>query len=73
LVDRVLGMRAVIGVALAGLILGGAGGAVLGATTNGGDDGFGGHGPRGFPGGQRGTFPGPGQPFQGPGHRGPAQ
>lgn len=58
--DRVLGMRAVIAVALACVVLGGVGGAVLGATTNGGDDGFGGHGgPGAFPGG-----PQPGQPGQ---------
>jgi hypothetical protein len=73
--DRVVGMRAVIAVALASLVLGGAGGAVLGASTNGGNDGFGGHGPGGFPGGfqQRGTFPGHGQQFQGPANGGPAQ
>jgi hypothetical protein len=78
--DRVVGIRAVIAVALASLVLGGAGGAVLGASTNGGNDGFGGRGPGGFPGGQRGTFPGQGQQFQGPanglpgsGNGGPAQ
>ena len=53
-VDRVLGMRAVIAVALASLVVGGLGGALLGATTNGGDDGFG-RGPGGF---QPGTFQG---------------
>jgi hypothetical protein len=50
--DQVVGMRAVIAVALACLVLGGAGGAILGAATNGGDNG-------GF--GGRGGFPGPGQ------------
>lgn len=54
-VDRVLGMRAVIAVALASLVIGGAGGALLGATTNGGD---GGRGPGGFQGGiPQGGFP----------------
>lgn len=42
--DRVLGWRGVAGVALASVILGGAGGAVLGAVSNGGDSG----GPGGF-------------------------
>jgi len=36
--DRVLGMRAVAGVALASVIIGGAGGVALGAVSN-GDDG----------------------------------
>jgi len=36
--DRVLGMKAVAGVALASVVLGGAGGAVLGAISNGDDD-----------------------------------
>jgi len=49
--DRVLGWRGVVGVALASVILGGAGGAVLGAVSNGGDSG----GPGGF-----GGFRGPG-------------
>lgn len=35
--DRVLGLRAVAAVSLASLILGGAGGAVLGAVSNGGE------------------------------------
>jgi hypothetical protein len=48
--DRVLGMRGVIAVALASVVLGGLGGAVLGATTNGSDGRFGGRGPGGFPG-----------------------
>jgi hypothetical protein len=62
--DRVVGMRGVIAVALACVVLGGVGGTVLGATTNGGDDRFGGHGgPGAFPGG------GPGQGFQ-PGQQG---
>jgi hypothetical protein len=56
--DRVLGMRGVIAVALACVVLGGVGGAFLGARTDGGDDGFGG---RGGPGGFRGQ---PGQPGQ---------
>jgi hypothetical protein len=61
--DRVLGLRAVVAVALACVVLGGAGGTVLGATTNGGDDRFGGRGgPGGFP-GQPGRFQ-PGQPGQ---------
>jgi hypothetical protein len=59
--DRVIGLRAVIAVALACVVLGGVGGTVLGATTNGGDDRFG--GPGAFPGG------GPGQGFQ-PGQQG---
>lgn len=50
-VDRVLGMRAVLAVAVAGLVVGGVGGALLGATTDGGNDGFG-RGPGGFQGGQ---------------------
>lgn len=50
-VDRVLGLRAVIAVALAALIIGGLSGFVLGERTNGGDDRFG-RGPGGFPGGQ---------------------
>jgi hypothetical protein len=37
--DRVLGMKAVAGVALASVILGGAGGAALGAVSNGSDEG----------------------------------
>ena len=49
--DRVLGWRGVAGVALASVILGGAGGAVLGAVSNGGDS----RGPGGF-----GGFRGPG-------------
>jgi hypothetical protein len=66
--DRVLGLRGVIAVALACVVLGGVGGAVLGATTNGGGDRFGG---RGGP----GAFPGqPGQPGQfRPGQQGPQQ
>jgi hypothetical protein len=51
-VDRVLGMRAVIAVALAALIIGGLSGFVLGERTNGGNDRFGHGGPGGFPGGQ---------------------
>jgi hypothetical protein len=51
-VDRVLGMRAVIAVALAALIIGGLSGFVLGERTHGGDDRFGTGGPGGFPGGQ---------------------
>ena len=64
-VDRVLGMRAVIAVALAALIIGGLSGFLLGEHTNGGDDRFGHGGPGGFPGGQgfRGGPQGtPGQP-----------
>ncbi len=63
-VDRVLGMRAVLAVALAGVVIGGLGGVVLGATTNGSDGGSRG-GPGGFPGGQRGGFlhQAPQQPF----------
>jgi len=53
-VDQVVGMRGVIAVALACVVFGGVGGAVLGATTNGGNDGFGGRG--GFPGGRPGGF-----------------
>jgi hypothetical protein len=51
-VDRVLGVRAVVAVALAALIIGGLSGFVLGERTDGGDDGFGRGGPGGFPGGQ---------------------
>jgi hypothetical protein len=40
-VDQVLGMRAVVAVALASLVVGGVGGAVLGATTDNGNAGFG--------------------------------
>jgi hypothetical protein len=67
--DRVLGMRAVIGVAVASLILGGAGGAALGAISSGGDDntGFRG-GPGGMNGGPGGTNGGP--PQQPPGVNG---
>ncbi len=53
--DRVLGMRAVIAVALAALVIGGLSGFVLGERTNGGNDRFGPGGPGGpggFPGGQ---------------------
>jgi hypothetical protein len=49
--DRVLGIRAVAAVALASLVLGGLGGAVLGAVSAGGEDRRG--GPDGF-GGQPG-------------------
>jgi hypothetical protein len=53
-------MRGVIAVALASVVLGGVGGTVLGATTHGGEDRFGGHGgPGAFPAGR------PGQPGQG--------
>jgi hypothetical protein len=57
--DHVVGMRGVAAVALAGLILGGAGGALLGAASAGGDD------DRMGPG--RGGFGGPGQMPQFPG------
>ena len=50
--DQVLGMRAVIAVALAALIIGGLSGFLLGEHTGGGDDRFGRGGPGGFPGGQ---------------------
>ena len=46
--DRVLGWRGVAGVALASVILGGAGGALLGVVSDGGDDPA---GMRGGPGG----------------------
>jgi hypothetical protein len=53
--DQVLGMRSVIAVALVALVIGGLGGALLGAlSTNSGGDRFG--GPAGF--GQRGFGPG---------------
>ena len=74
LVDRVLGMRAVIAVALAALIIGGLSGFLLGEHTNGGDDRFGHGGPGGFPGGQgfRGGPQGtPGQPNFGQGQAAP--
>ena len=50
--DRVLGLRGVAAVAVASLILGGAGGAALGALSNGADDDGGrpGFGPGGGPG-----------------------
>jgi hypothetical protein len=72
-VDRVLGLRAVIAVALAALIIGGLSGFLLGEHTGGGDDRFG-RGPGGFPGGQglRGGPPGqPGQQPPGPGQTAP--
>jgi hypothetical protein len=65
--DRVLGMRAVIAVALAALIIGGLSGFLLGEHTGGGDDRFGHGGPGGLPGGQgfRGGPQGaPGHPGQ---------
>jgi hypothetical protein len=67
--DQVMGMRSVIAVALAMVIIGGLSGFLLGERTNVGNDGFG-RGPGGFPGGQR-VFPGgpqgvPGQPGQQP-------
>jgi hypothetical protein len=55
--DHVVGMRGVAAVALAGLILGGAGGALLGAVSAGGDDDRMGPGRFGGP-GQMGQFPG---------------
>lgn len=73
--DRVLGMRGVAAVAVAGLIIGGAGGAVLGAVTSGDDDRDGGRfgGPGGFggPGQFQQQLP-PGQPGQLP-QGGPGQ
>ena len=63
--DRVLGWRGVAGGALASVILGGAGGALLGVVSDGGDDpagmrggpgGFGGPG-RGIPAGVPGQLP----------------
>ena len=61
--DRVLGMRAVIAVALASLIIGGLSGFILGEHTNGNDQHF---GPGGFRGGPQGGFPQQGQqPFPG--------
>jgi hypothetical protein len=58
--DQVLGMRAVIAVALAALVIGGLGGALLGALTSGNDDtSFG--GPSGFPQGGFGQLPNQGQ------------
>lgn len=59
--DRVLGLRAVAAVSLASLILGGAGGAVLGAVSNGGETGGPGGGrfqPGQFQQGQQGQLPG---------------
>ncbi len=56
--DRVLGMGAVIAVALAALIIGGLSGFILGEHTNGGDQHF---GPGGFHGGPQGGFPPQGQ------------
>ena len=68
--NRVLSLRAVAGVALASLILGGAGGAALGAVSSGGDQntGFRG-GPGGFNGGPAGVNGVP--PQQPPGVNGP--
>ena len=72
--DRVLGIRGVAAVALAGLVIGGGGGFALGAVTDGGDDrmgpgraGFGGPGQfQQFPGRpQGGQQGGPGQVFPG--------
>jgi len=62
--DRVLGWRGVVGVALASVILGGVGGAVLGVVSDGGDQsgmrggpgGFGNPG-RGIPAGVPGQLP----------------
>lgn len=71
-VDRVLGMRAVIAVALASLIIGGLSGFLLGEHTNGGDDGFGRGGPGGFPGGQGLRGGPPAQPGQQQFGQGPA-
>ena len=66
--DRVLGLRGVVAVALASVILGAAGGAVLGQVSDGqqggpggmrgGFPGFPAGGPGGLPGGTRGGFPG---------------
>ncbi|KQZ67201.1 hypothetical protein [Nocardioides sp. Root151] len=57
--DRVLGYRGVAAVALASVILGGAGGAALGAISNGSDDGPGGmRGPGGNGPGNFGQMPG---------------
>ncbi len=71
-VDQVLGMRAVIAVALACLIIGGLSGFVLGRASAGGGDSLGHGGPPGFQ--QQGVLPngqngipnspiGPDQPF----------
>ncbi len=62
--DQVLGMRAVIAVALVALVIGGLGGALLGTLANsGGDDRFGGPGgfQRGF---NQGQLPHQGLPHQ---------
>jgi hypothetical protein len=70
--DRVLGMRAVAGVAAASLILGGAGGAALGVIGSGSDDrtAFRG-GPGGMFGGPNGLPPGMnGQQLSPPGMNG---
>ena len=64
--DRVLGMRGVIAVALASVILGGVGGAALGAVSSGDDeDGRFGRGPGNFQPGQDGQLPPGGQFHQG--------
>jgi hypothetical protein len=64
--DRVLGMRSVAAVALASLVLGGLGGAALGAVSAGGDEdrrgGPGGFGRPPFQQGQPGHLPQQGQP-----------
>jgi hypothetical protein len=67
-IDRVLGMRAVIAVVLAALVIGGLTGFILGEHTGGGDDRFG-PGPAGFPGGPQSGFgqhgrPQPGRPMR---------
>ena len=63
--DRVLGMRGVIAVALASVILGGVGGAALGAVSSGDDENGGfGRGPGSFQPGQNGQLPPGGQQFQ---------
>ncbi|WP_067439187.1 hypothetical protein [Nocardioides jensenii] len=57
--ERVLGYRGVAAVALASVILGGTGGAALGAISNGSDDGRGGmRGPGGNGPGNFGQLPG---------------
>ena len=68
--DRLFGLRALVAVALAGVVLGGLAGFGIHAATDGDgpDDRFGRVGPGGFRNGPGDGFPGPGQgPGPGPG------
>ncbi len=74
--DHLFGLRSVVAVALAGVVLGGLGGFAVHAATDGGgrddrDDRLGRFGPGGFQGGPGGFPQGPGQ--RSPGQQGPGQ